>query len=437
MRGNDRFMKNFIIKGNLCQSLTLDKLDFKENAYIVVEDGVSAGVFDSIPEEYASYELIDYGNALIFPGMVDLHIHAPQYAFRGMCMDLELMEWLRSYTFPEEEKYSDTEYAKLAYGIFADALKHSATTRACIFATIHKDSTELLMDIMEDSGIVSYVGKVNMDRGAGNALTEESAEVSARDTRLWINETKNKFKRTMPILTPRFIPSCTDELLLRLGEIENEFGVPVQSHLSESGAEIDYVMKMRPKNKFYGDVYDEYGLFGKNNVGLSVNTVMAHCVWSTEDEISLMKRNGVFVAHCPSSNMNLASGIAPIRSYLDRGMRVGLGTDVAAGHSESVFRAMTDAICVSKLYYRHVDSDKKPITFPEAFYMATKGGGEFFGKVGCFDKGYEFDAVVLDDSVIPSPRRLTLAERAERAVYLGLDERGIIAKYVRGRELIK
>ena len=109
--------------------------------------------------------------------MIDLHVHAPQYAFRGMCMELELMDWLNRYTFPEEEKCENLEYVQKAYGIFVDALKNGATTRSCIFATRHRYATELLMKMMEDSGLVSYVGKVNMDREASEALTEESAEI--------------------------------------------------------------------------------------------------------------------------------------------------------------------------------------------------------------------------------------------------------------------
>jgi guanine deaminase len=152
--------------------------------------------------------------------------------------------------------------------------------------------------------------------------------------------------------------------------------------------------------------------------------------------VELMHKNGVFVAHCPASNMNLTSGIAPIRKYMDRGLRIGLGSDIAGGHSESVFRAMTDAIQVSKMYFRMVDESVKPLVFPEAFYLATKGGGEFFGKVGSFEEGYEFDAVVMDDSVLAHPQSLNLAQRMERAVYLGLDEKRITAKYVAGRKII-
>ena len=435
---NGTVMKNsFVIKGNICQTVSSDALDLHEGAYAVCVDGVSMGVFDSLPRRYAELPLYDYGDCLIFPGMVDLHVHAPQYAFRGTSMDLELMDWLNRYTFPEEEKYEDLQYAEKAYGIFVDALKKSATTRACIFATRHRYATELLMGLMEESGLVSYVGKVNMDRESTEALNEESAEISAYTTFGWINAVRDRFSKTKPILTPRFIPSCTDKLMEELREIQMAYGIPVQSHLSESKGEIDFVRSLRPDDLFYGDSYDRYDLFGKNDdINTDVKTVMAHCVWSTDEEVELMKKNGVFVAHCPASNANLTSGIAPIRKYLELGLNIGLGSDVAGGHSESVFRAITDAIQSSKLYYRMVDEGYKPLIFPEAFYLATKGGGAFFGKVGSFENGYEFDAVIMDDSVLPHPQELTLAERMERAVYLGLDEKNITAKFTCGVKII-
>ena len=427
-------MKNsFVIKGNICQTKNPKELDLHENAYAVCVDGVSKGVFDSLPEEYAAFPLYDYQDALIFPGMVDLHIHAPQYAFRGMCMDLELMEWLNRYTFPEEEKYGDLAYAEKAYGLFVDALKKGATTRACIFATRHRPATELLMKLMEESGLVSFVGKVNMDREASAALTEDSADISAYTTFGWINAVKDRFQNTKPILTPRFIPCCSDQLMEELRQIQMAYGIPVQSHLSESKGEIEFVKVLRPEDPFYGDVYNAYDLFGKNDdIDTDVKTVMAHCVWSTSEEVELMRKNGVFVAHCPASNMNLTSGIAPIGKYLELGLNIGLGSDIAGGHSSSIFRAIVDAIQVSKMYFRMVDETVKPLVFPEAFYLATKGGGAFFGQVGSFEEGYEFDAIVMDDSVLPHPQNLSLAQRMERAVYLGLDEKNITAKYAAG-----
>ncbi len=308
-------------------------------------------------------------------------------------------------------------------------MKRSGTTRACIFGTLHREATVELMDLMEATGLKTMVGKVNMDRNCPDILVEESPEASAEETLLWLEETKGRYKNTQPILTPRFIPTCTDGLMEKLKEIQKQYDLPVQSHLSENKGEIAWVKELCPWSEFYGDAYDHFGLFGGE-----VRTIMAHCVWSGEAETERMRQRGVYVAHCPQSNTNLSSGIAPVRRYLDRGLKVGLGTDVAGGSGASVFRAMADAVQVSKLRWRLQDETLKPLTAEEAFYLGTKGGGSFFGKVGSFEKDYEFDALVLDDSPLKHPQPLNLKERLERFIYLA-DERHIEAKYVAGEKI--
>ena len=424
--------RSFLLKGHICHTPDAEHLVIRENAYAVCEEGTCRGIFDEIPERFRGTEVIDCSGKLVLPGMTDLHIHAPQYAFRGTGMDYELLDWLEKAAFPEETRYADTAYAAEAYGIFADKMKKSATTRAVIFGTIHTEATLILMDLMEKSGLVSLVGKVSMDRNAPPELTEKNADFAAGEVRRFIRESARRgYRRTKPVITPRFIPSCSRELTEALGRIRKEYSLPVQSHLSENPDEVRLVAKLEPEAAFYGDAYDRYGLFGREG-----NTVMAHCVYSVPEEVQRIKDNGVWIAHCPSSNMNIASGIAPVRRYLDAGIRTGIGTDVAGGTSESMFRAVTDAIQVSKLYWRYRDREAKPLMFHEAFYMATKGGGSFFGKAGSFEDGYAFDALVLDDSSEPSARPLTVRNRLERAFYQELDKTGIVMKFADGVRIL-
>ncbi len=430
IRFGEFVLDNFVLKGNICYSKNLKEISVHENNYVVCINKKCAGVFDTLPKIYSQYPLFDYRDRLIIPGLMDLHIHAPQYAYRGLGMDLELIQWLDRQAFLEEAKYCDEEYARKAYSIFCNQMKNSATTRACIFSTVHKDTTKILMQLMEDSGLITFIGKVNMDQNAPDTLREQSAEKSYEDTLNWLNEAEGKFKRTFPILTPRFVPSCSKELFEKLSKIQKRYSIPVQSHLSENPDEIKWVKDLYPDSKFYGDVYDSYGLFGNG-----VKTIMAHCVYSTDEEVEKIKDNGVFIAHCPASNMNISSGIAPIRKYLDKNINIGLGSDVAGGQSESIFKAMVDAISVSKLYYRLCDQTSTPLTFEEAFYMATKGGGKFFGNVGSFENGYDFDAVVIDDNDLPHPQKLSARQRLERAVYLSADTKGIYAKYCNGQKI--
>lgn len=422
--------KTFALKGTVFYSKTKDEICVSPDSYLVCEDGLSAGVFPVLPEAYQGIPVRDTGNSLIIPGLTDLHIHAPQYSFRSVGMDMELLEWLDQIAFPEESKFSDLEYARKSYQIFVNDVKKSPTTRLSAFGTLHVEATELLMDLMEETGLKAYIGKVNMDRNSPDTLQEKSVPDAKRDTLNWIADVQDKYTNVKPILTPRFTPSCSDPLMDELGKIQRQYHLPVQSHLSENLSEMAWVKELCPNTAFYGEAYDQFGLFG----GEDCPTIMAHCVHCPDEELELIKKRGVYIAHCSQSNTNLASGICPVRRYLDAGVNIGLGSDIAGGFSVSLLRAMSDSIQTSKLYWRLMDHNAKPLTLEEVFYMATIGGGSFFGKVGSFEKGYEFDAVILNDENLPYPQEFTPLQRLERLVYLS-DDRNIIGKYVAGTKI--
>ena len=421
--------KTLILKGNIIYAESARALTTVENGYIVSEDGILAGVFPQLPERYQGAEVTDFGSSLIIPGLIDLHLHAPQFAIRGMGMDLELIPWLNKYAFAEEAKYADVEYAAAAYSAFCAALKAGATTRASIYASLHVPATDLLMQMLEETGLVTVVGKVNMDRNSPDDLVETTCD-SISDTEDWIRRSLTSYKNTKPIITPRFVPSCSAELMSALGKLAEKYHVPVQSHLSENRNEIKWVKELHPDIDTYSGVYDHFGLLGQEP------TIMAHCVYLSVDETDLLRDRGVYVAHCPQSNFNISSGIAPVRWMLDKGLRVGLGTDVAGGFSASIFRAMTDAIQASKMYSVLIDKSRAPLTLTEVLYMATKGGGSFWGNVGSFEPGFELDAVVIDDSNLNGLSPLTLPQRLERIVHLS-DDRHIRAKFVKGEAVLK
>ena len=171
-----------ILQGDIVYALSSENTMFIENGYLVVKDGLVEGAYKELPSEFLTEDIEDYTGKIIMPGMIDLHVHAPQYAFRGLGMDLELLDWLNTYTFKEEAKYKDIEYAKEAYKIYVDDLVKSTTTRACIFGTIHKEATITLMELLEESGLKTQVGKVNMDRESPRYYKDNSVLESIEDT---------------------------------------------------------------------------------------------------------------------------------------------------------------------------------------------------------------------------------------------------------------
>ena len=420
-------MNKIVLKGDIVFTPTKDKFETYENSYIVAEDGRVVGIYKKLNDKYKEYPIKDFTGKMIIPGFVDLHLHAPQYPNMGLGLDKELIPWLETYTFPEEAKYKDREYARMVYSKLIKNLWQVGTTRAVVFGSIHKESTKLLMDMLIEAGLGAYVGKVNMDRNTTPELTEDTQR-SIVETEEIILEYRNKSDLVKPIITPRFVPTCSVELMKGLGKLATNHGVPVQSHLSENTSEVEWVRELHPELPNYASVYNEYGLFGQTS------TVMAHCIYNTEDEIELMKKNGVFAAHCPYSNYNLSSGIMPVRKFLDNKIQVGLGSDISGGNSLSIPSVITAAIQASKIKWLETNKRLQPLTSSEAFYLGTKGGGAFFGKVGSFEEGYELDALVIDDSSLMCGDRLSLEERIQKFIYIG-DDRNIIYRYVCGNEV--
>ena len=417
-----------VYKAHILFTKEKDRFEVLENGYVAVgADGRVTGVASDLASlGAADAGVTDFGDRLLIPAMNDLHVHAPQYRNQGLAMDLELLPWLQNYTFPEEMKYADPGYAGRMYRRFVRDLWRFGTMRACVFATVHTESTRLLMQLFREAGMGALVGKVAMDRDCPEGLREPVEETVQGYESLMAEYGGVADALVRPVVTPRFVPSCTPGMLRACGDLAAKYQLPVQSHLSENRDEIALVARLEPDSTCYGDAYDRYGLFGQTP------TVMAHCVWTEGEELALMKRRGVTVAHCPTSNFNVASGMAPVRLFLDEGLRVGLGSDISGGHDLSIFRMMVYAIQVSKMHYQR-DHARRFLSLSEAFWLATKSAGSFFGRVGSFEPGYEFDALLIDDGDLNFDR-YSLPERLERYIYLG-DDRQIVRRFCRGREI--
>ena len=416
-----------LLKGNLVYAPRLGELvTLPHGALLLDGGGVLRGVLPAAPEG-ADAEVVDYGDALVMPSFVDMHLHAPQYPMLGMGMDLPLLDWLNTYTFRTEARFADTDYARRVYRRLAHDLITGGTTRVCMFSSLHTDATLVLMEELERAGVTGCVGKVNMDRNSGDAL-RETTEESKRETLRWLDAC-SRFTRVKPILTPRFTPSCTDELMTWLGKLAEERGLYVQSHLSENGGEIALVHELHPDCAQYWETYAKYGLWKDH-------TVMAHCVHSDAREREALLRHNVAVAHCAGSNINICSGVAPVRTMLREGVWVTLGSDIAGGALLAMNRVVAMSIRASKMRYMHTGGEDAFLTVDEAYYLGSTAGHRWFGADGGFAVGQPLHAVVVDDGAFPEPvRALTLRERFERAIYL-MDKSAVRAVWSDGRAVV-
>ncbi|XP_070545812.1 guanine deaminase-like isoform X2 [Ptychodera flava] len=358
------------------------------------------GNIDDLAKEYGfnpkDVKHLKDGQFLI-PGFIDTHIHAPQYVFTGTGYDLPLMEWLDKYTFPTESKFSDIKFADRAYSkAVKRTIKHGTTT-ACYFATLHAKAAVKLAEIIDKAGQRAFVGKVNMDQNSPKFYVEKT-ENSLSETKWFIEQmNERQYSRVSAVITPRFVPTCTVGLMDGLSDLAKTHNLPIQSHLCESKNEVSFVKKLHPETS-YTDVYNDHGL-------LSERTIMAHCVYCDDKEIELLKETGTGIAHCPNSNTFLASGILDVRKLLERKVKVGLGTDVSGGYNPSILDAIRQSVGVSKLLA--VDRENySPISYQEAFRLATLGGSQVLGledKIGNFEVGKEFDALLIDTKCADSP----------------------------------
>lgn len=413
-----------ILRGIIVSAPELGKLDITENGFLVAVDGIIEGVYGTLPEKYAGCAIEGSGNDLILQSFADMHLHAPQYPMLGMGMDLPLIDWLNTYTFSMEARYQDPKLARKIYRQLARDLVANGTTRVCMFSSLHREATLILMEELEKAGVTGFVGKVNMDRN-GSANLQEGTEESITETLRWLEACD--FAHIKPVITPRFTPNCTNELMEALGNIAADQHLPVQSHMSENTREIAWVRELHPDCSQYWESYQKFGLWNDR-------TLMAHCVWSDERERKAMKDAGVWVVHCPSSNENLASGYAPVRVMLNEGVRVVLGSDIAGGDHLSMFDNVAASIRASKAR-RVMDGWKTDfLTVAEAYYLGTSAAAELFHEKPGFAAGNPLHAIVLRDEDLPDVRELTARERFERCIYYR-QKNAIQAVYSAGRKV--
>ncbi len=382
----------------------------------------------------------------LLPGLIDLHVHAPQWPQLGKALDLPLEDWLRRHTFPLEARFADTGYAREVYADLVATLLANGTTTAVYFATTHVEATVALAGICLARGQRALVGRVAMDhpgqcpdyyrdRDAADALAA-TGETIDRIRALGAGEER---PLVLPAITPRFLPSCTDALLQGLGDLARATGCHVQTHCSES----DWEVAHGAARFGCGDTetLDRFGL-------LSTRAVLAHGNFATAADRAILKARGAAIAHCPLSNAYFAGAALPLREALDEGLHLGLGSDIAGGSSASLLDNARMAMTVARLRASGVDAALPAhargvagaaVTVPEAFWLATAGGGEALGlPIGAFVAGHEFDAMLIDGRAPGGELRIaprdSPAERFETIVR-ATRRSDIAAVWVRGRQV--
>lgn len=411
-----------VYHGNIVYSESKDRLAVHKGGYIVVEHGVVEGIFDHLPERCAGAPMTDLGNDVLIPAFSDLHVHAPQFPQRGLGMDLLLADWLNTYTFPQEARYRDLDYARGVYEAFLRALIANGTFHACVFGTIHREATSWLLERMEQLKLRAFVGKVNMDMQSPDYLCE-TLEESLRETELYLEaHAGNRYAR--PILTPRFAPTCSFALLKGLGTLGAKYQVGTQTHLVESVWEAGEALRLNPDCGSDTGIYERAGLLDNGPV------VAAHFIFPSQEDIRILKRHDGYAVQCPDATVNVIAGIMKTAALFDQGVRLALGSDIAGGHLPGIYAQAARSVQLSKLKWFYEPEENRPIPFANAFYMATKAGGALFGKVGSLEPGYAFDALVIRDFSDPF-RNLAPEETVERFCYTG-NQGDIVARYIDG-----
>lgn len=414
-----------IYHGDIVYTPSADKLSVHENSYIAVDDGKVEGIYPVIPEKYKNAECIDYGRQMIIPAFSDLHVHGSQYVQRGIGMDCLLSDWLNNYTFPQESRFKDMAYAKQCYDAFVDDMLRHGTFHANVFATIHREATEYLFNRMEDKGMYGFIGKVNMDCNSPDFLIE-TTDKSLKETEIYLaNHTGNK--KVQPILAPRFAPTCSEKLMMGLGKLSAKYHCGVHTHLVESIWEAQEALNLFPGYGSDAEIYERAGLMDHGP------SIFAHVIFPTDEDKRILKKYGSISVHCPDATTNIIAGIMPLSSMHVEGLKIALGSDIAGGHGIAVYKQIARAVQLSKLKEFYEPDQSKTITITQAFYHATKEGGSVFGKVGSFETGYQFNALVIDTMEDPWVS-LTAEERLERFCYIG-DDRNIKARFIDGEEI--
>ncbi|KAH8998581.1 hypothetical protein EDB92DRAFT_1791476 [Lactarius akahatsu] len=341
--------------------------------------------------------------SFLLPTFCDLHLHAPQFLYQGTGLHLPLMEWLNEYAFKAEERLDrEPDLARRVYTRLGERLVENGTGAVLLFGTIKEETNVILAETMQKIGIRAFIGKLSMDISTRPTYTESTPSESIASARMFIDRIRaltahlpDHARLVEPVLTPRFVPTCSDALLRGLGDLAEQTGIRVQSHLAEARDQMKAVQESRGMS--------DLEVFGRARL-LTPRTIQAHCTYLTPEEFSRLAQHGTAIAHCPLSNAYFSGRQLALREALDRGVRVGLGTDIAGGYSVDIMGAMRWSVGMSRIsegtrleqsgcQATALIQATVSVNWKEALYLGTRGGALALGLGGgVFKIGAPFDA---------------------------------------------
>lgn len=402
---------SFAFYGTLIHTPSIQSIEILEQAILVVSasTGCILALQANVPKDQVEQTLTDLGvqpsrtthllpGQFLIPGFVDTHNHAPQWMQRGLGQGMHILDWLSGVTFPNEARFRDPDYARRVYAEMVAGMLRQGVTTASYYGSLHGEATCILADTCLKKGQRAFVGKCNMNRNSPDFYRDASVEESLAETERCIShiqtiDPSNKLLKY--VITPRFAISCEADLLAGLGDIASRNpDVPIQTHFNEAEQEVKATLSLFPQFSNEVDLYSHYNL-------LKPSSILAHCTIMTDAETQSLADLDCGIAHCPTSNMTVGGGFmaAPVRDFLNRGMKVGLGTDSGGGFSSSILDSMRHALIASFSREAASAGREKGLTLEEVFYLSTMGGARVMGmddKIGNFKVGKEFDAVVVD-----------------------------------------
>lgn len=398
---------------------------------VVIHDGKihDVGQADTIRQKYAGQlQLTEYGDAIIMAGFIDCHVHYPQTQIIGAYGE-QLIDWLNKYTFIAEQQFADKEHSRKIAKVFLQECLRAGTTTATVYCTVYPQSVDAFFEESEKLNMRNIAGKILMDRNAPDALTD-TAQQGYDETKKLIAKWHDK-GRQLYCVTPRFAPTSTPEQMEMTGAVWKEHpGTYLQSHVSENQNEVAWVKDLYPQSKGYLDVYDRYGQLGPRSI-------YGHGIHLTDGEFQRLHETGAAIAHCPTSNLFLGSGLFNLQKAMHgpHPIRVGLATDLGAGTSFSQLQTLNET-------YKVAQMRGFPLSSIHAFYLATRGTAQALyleDRVGSLQAGMEADIVVLDLHSTPIIRtRMSYVQDIEEALFVLMtmgDDRATRATYVAGQKL--